>query len=104
MSDEPKPVSISILDKEYLVACKDSEREPLFAALEFLNSKMQEVRDSGKVIGSERMAVMAALNIAHEYLEYKRQKDDYTSDIGAGIRRMETKIAAVLTKSKQEVD
>src|SRR5690606_1565011 len=66
MSDEVKPITVTILDKDYLVGCKEDEREALFASVQFLNKKMIEQRDSGKVIGSERIAVMVALNIAHE--------------------------------------
>lgn len=96
--DEAKPVTVSIMDKEYIVACREDERESLFATVEFLNKRMRELRDSGKVIGSERVAVMAALNIAHEFLQYKRRKDDYTLQVDSGIRRMREKIAGALNR------
>ena len=73
MSDDVKPITVTILDKEYVVGCSEDEREALFSTVEFLNRKMDEQRESGKVIGSERIAVMAALNVAHEYLEYRRE-------------------------------
>ena len=63
-----KPVSFTILDKEYLISCNEQEREALHRAIELLNRKMKEVKSSGKVIGAERIAVMAALHIAHELL------------------------------------
>lgn len=98
MSDEVKPITVTILDKDYLVGCKEDEREALFASVQFLNKKMIEQRDSGKVIGSERIAVMVALNIAHEYLEYRRNNESLTTDLGAGIARIQSKIADALTR------
>ncbi len=94
MNDDPKPVIVTILDKEYVVACKDKERESLLGAVEYLKKRLKEVRDTGRVIGSERVAVMAALNITHEYLEYKR----YAQGVDAGVKRMQDKIAAILDK------
>jgi cell division protein ZapA len=58
---------------------------------------MQEQRDSGKVIGSERIAVMAALNVTHEYLEYRRHNETMNSDIGEGIDRIRSKINSALS-------
>lgn len=94
MDDDPKPVSVTILDKEYVVACKDKERESLLGAVDYLKKRLREVRETGRVAGSERVAVMAALNIAHEYLEYKRQ----AQGVDEGIKRMQDKIAAILDK------
>ena len=98
MSDDVKPITITIFDKEYVVGCKEGEREALFASVQFLNNKMAEQRDNGNVIGSERIAVMAALNIAHEYLEFRRSNETMASDIGEGIARMQSKIAEALTQ------
>ena len=98
MSDEVKPITVTIFDKEYVVGCKENEREALFASVQFLNNKMLEQRDNGKVIGSERIAVMAALNIANEYLEFRRNNESIATDIGEGIARMQTKIAEALTR------
>lgn len=93
---EVKPITVTIFDKEYNVGCTDDEREALFQAVQYLNRKIIEQRDDGKVIGSERIAVMAALNITHEYLEIRRNSESMTSDIGAGIARIQNKIAKVL--------
>lgn len=96
MNDEVKPITVTIFDKDYIVGCKDDEREALFASVQYLNRKMVEQRDNGKVIGSERIAVMAALNITHEYLEIRRNSESMTSDIGEGIARIQSKIAKAL--------
>lgn len=100
MSEDVKPITVTILDKEYIVGCAEDEREALFASVEYLNGKMQEQRDSGKVIGSERIAVMAALNVAHEYLQYRRENETMSSDIGAGIDRIRSKINSALSKGQ----
>ena len=68
MSQDLARVSVRIMEKEYVIACPYEERTALLDTAEFLNSRMREIRDSGKVIGVERIAIMAALNIAHELL------------------------------------
>ena len=72
MSDTSRPVTIQILDKEYVVSCPREEEDSLLTAAQLLNSQMQQIRDSGKIIGAERIAVMAALNIANLRLLYTR--------------------------------
>jgi len=71
MGDQPITLDVSILGREYRVACKESEREELLRSVHFLDRRMREIRDTGKVSGAERVAVMAALNIAHELLRAK---------------------------------
>ena len=102
MSANPaKPVSFTILDKEYLISCNEQERDVLHRAIELLNRKMSDVKASGKVIGTERIAVMAALHIALELLEYKQRNDSYTSNVDNLIRRLQSKIDDALVKGKQ---
>jgi cell division protein ZapA len=98
---ETKPANVTILDKEYLIACSDEERDLLNDAANLLNDKMQEVKTSGKIIGSERIAVLAALNIAHEMLAYKKENEDYTSSVDGVVRRLQDKIDGALTKGSQ---
>lgn len=96
-----KPINVTLLDKEYLIACSEEERDILHRAIELLNQKMREVKSSGKVIGSERVAVMAALHIAHELLQYKERNESYTSSVDNLIRRLQNKIDDALVKGKQ---
>ncbi len=63
------PVTVVILDKEFRIACAPDERDDLIRASNYLSDKMREVRDSGRLIGLDRVAVMAALNIANELLQ-----------------------------------
>ena len=69
MSSEPGAIKILILDKEYLVACPPEETEALRVSAQHLSDKMREIRESGKVVGVDRIAVMAGLNIAHEAIQ-----------------------------------
>jgi cell division protein ZapA len=66
MNKDPGAMKVYILDKEYLVACPEEERDALRESAKYLNDRMTEIRGSGKVVGMDRIAVMAALNLAHE--------------------------------------
>jgi cell division protein ZapA len=65
---EVRGIDVNIMGREFKVSCSDDEREGLLTAVNYLDKKMREIRDTGKVIGVERIAVMAALNLAHELL------------------------------------
>lgn len=64
-------LDVAIMGREFRVACPEDERESLLQAVTYLDRKMREIRDHGKVIGLERIAIMAALNITHDYLAAK---------------------------------
>lgn len=68
MNANDKAITISLLGREFRVACPEGEEKQLLASVDYLNRKMKEVRDTGKVVGNERIAIMAALNIAHEQM------------------------------------
>ena len=95
MSQQSTTVEVKILDKEDLVACPEEEREALERAARHLDSKMREIRASGKVFGTERIAVMAALNITHELLE-RDTMSDATSTI---LKAMDNKLDTALGDS-----
>jgi cell division protein ZapA len=65
-------LDIALLGREYKVACKDSERAELLDAVALLDRRMRDIRDAGKIVGTDRIAVMAALNLAHELLRERR--------------------------------
>jgi cell division protein ZapA len=94
-------VSIHILDKEYRVSCPPEEREALMVSASYLGKKMKEIRDSGKVIGTDRIAVMAALNITHELLKTRSENASQNDTLGTRIRSLQNKIDAALHESKQ---
>ena len=93
MSEKTTTVSVRILEKEYQVACPDDEVEALSASARFLDQQMAEIRESGKVFGLDRIAVMAALNIANEYLSSKGAVEA-TSELALRSRRSRTRSAA----------
>ena len=101
MSEEAKPVGVMILDKEYLIACPDDEVEALQATARFLDRRMREIRDRGNVVGIDRIAVMAALNIAHDYLQNKQHSDSLNQSLGTRIRSLQEKIELALNRGKQ---
>lgn len=88
-------VTVTILGKEFAVACPENERAALVAAAAHLDKKMREIHASGKVIGTERTAIMAALNIAHELLEL-RGRGGMPADVNEKLRFLQSKIDAVL--------
>ena len=65
---EVRGIDVNIMGRDFRVSCTDDEREGLMTAVNYLDKKMREIRDTGKVIGVERIAIMAALNMAHELL------------------------------------
>lgn len=101
MNENPIPIIVRILDKEYRVGCQSGEQENLLASAHYLDRKMREIRDAGKVIGSDRIAVMAALNIVNELLEQKLEKDHSAQIINTRVRDMLHKIEIALDKKNQ---
>lgn len=95
------PVTVHILEKEYRVSCAEQEKDALVASAHHLSGKMKEIRDTGKVVGLERIAVMAALNITHELLQHKSRKEDYTQGTSNRVRTLQDKVEAALSRSKQ---
>jgi cell division protein ZapA len=85
-------VEVRILDKEYLVTCPDEEQEALLRSARHLDRKMREIRNSGKVFGTERIAVMAALNIANEMLEH----DTMSEGSSTLLKAMDDKLTVAL--------
>lgn len=97
----PTAVTVQILDKEYRVACPADEQEALLRSASFLNKKMKEIRDSGKVIGTDRIAVMAALNLAHDLLRSRSDSESHSSTLSGRIKTLQNKIDAALHDAKQ---
>ncbi len=98
MADSASTIEISILGRNYKIACEEGEREALMEAVAYLDGKMGEIKKAGKVSGTDRIAVMAALNIAHEFLSTKLGSG---FDIGQAKRRIlliEAKLDEALAK------
>ncbi|HET7650715.1 MAG TPA: cell division protein ZapA [Gammaproteobacteria bacterium] len=100
MTEELNPVTVRILDKEYQVACSDDEREALLESAELLNSKMREIRAAGKVVGLDRIAVMAALNLSHEVLLTRGAMTQTDQQLLERLRSMNDRLSqAVVTET-----
>lgn len=95
MKDTGGGISVSILGKDFMVACPESEREALRAAAAYLDKAMREINASGKVIGTERSAIMAALNISNELLALRARGGMSNSDRDR-LRQLVTRIDAAL--------
>ena len=95
------PISVSILDKDYKVACPSGEQPALLASAEYLDSKMREVRDSGSVMGSERVAVITALNITNDLLKSGQMEKALGEKLPPRLKSLETKISKALENARQ---
>jgi len=100
MKDENIPVTVKILEKDYRIACAANHKESLEDSAALLNDKMVEIRQTGKVIGSDRIAVMAALNLAHDLLQ-QQQQTSHDCQLKQQLRKLREKIDGVVNESKQ---
>lgn len=96
-----KAVTVTILDKEYLVSCTEEEHHDLIRSADYLDRKMREIRDNGKIIGSDRIAVMAALNISNELLARDSNASKIDTSVSKRIKGLESKIEDALYRSRQ---
>ena len=95
-------VSIRILEKEFLIACPHEERSALLDAAEFLDSKMRESRDTGKVVGIDRIAVLAALNMANDLLKSSNKDRRGEAELGNRVRALRERIDGALARGRQQ--
>jgi cell division protein ZapA len=94
-------VSVRILDKEYLIACPFEERSALLDAAQHLDSRMREVRDSGKVVGIDRIAVIAALNLANELLRVQTEDRRTETEVTGRVRALRERVDGALARGQQ---
>ncbi|NNF52463.1 MAG: cell division protein ZapA [Gammaproteobacteria bacterium] len=94
-------VSVRILDKEYQIACPVEERTALLDAAELLNARMKEIRDSGKVVGLDRIAVIAALNISNELIAERNEEKVPGEEVSLKIREIRERVEKAVGKGKQ---
>jgi cell division protein ZapA len=94
-------VNVRILDKEYQVSCKADERADLLDSAELLTAKMQEIRDSGKITGLDRIAVMAALNMANELLRARGHGESLETDAAGRLQAMRERVETALQFGQQ---
>ncbi len=97
MKSEQVPVTVRILDKEYLIACTSEEQEGLLSSARLLDRRMREVRQSGRVVGSDRIAVLAALNLTYELMSQNSAQQKRASGILERLHRLEQRIERLLS-------
>ena len=101
MSEPYAQVSVRILDKEYQVSCPVDERTDLLDSAEILNAKMREIRDSGRIVGLDRIAVMAALNMANDLLHAQARDRLLEGDLSTRLKIISDRVESVLGESHQ---
>ena len=100
-ADGAKTLEVTLLGRSYRVACSDAEREALLQAVAYLEGKMNEIKQAGKVAGTERIAVMAALNIAHELLSMRLGEGFDMGEAKRRISSIEARLEAALAKQEK---
>lgn len=100
MDKHIKAVTIRILDKDYMVACPEGEQEALQASSRRVDKEMRKIRDSGKVLGTDRIAVMVALNLAHELMHGNHNQAVVAIEAMDQLKTLQRRIDSVLEKHK----
>lgn len=88
MSDSKQPINIDILGKRFTFTCQSDEVESLQKAANYLNQKMRDIRDKGRIFGMDRIAIMAALNMSHELLTERHESLDYKEHLEQKVRSL----------------
>ena len=94
-------VTVNILDKEYRVNCKEDEREGLEKSARYLHQKMNEIRQSGRIIGLDRIAVMAGLNITHDLISENEATTGSSTDVIDRITALQNKLDFAINTFKK---
>ncbi|MEO8316518.1 MAG: cell division protein ZapA [Pseudomonadota bacterium] len=95
------PVSVNILGKEYLIACPPAEREDLQKAAALLGSRLKEVRESGKNIGTDRVLLMTALNMANDLAKLQARDEQRGAELGGRVKQMRERVERALVQGQQ---
>jgi cell division protein ZapA len=95
--------TIHLLDKEFTVACPAEERDGLRESARLLDAKMREIRSGGKVLGNERIVVMAALNVIFELLQEKQNSSSGTQEAELRLKLIQDKLASALEQEDRQL-
>ncbi|OUR64622.1 cell division protein ZapA [Methylophaga sp. 42_25_T18] len=95
------PVNVNILGKEYQIACPDEEKDSLIASAQMLHQNMEKIRGTGKVVGLDRIAVMAALNLAHDLISLQNDDGHDMDEVNKKIFQMKDRVSAFLEEERQ---
>lgn len=93
MSSDKNTTEITLLDRKYLIACSEEEQDNLLQAAYYLNKKMRDIRQTGKVLSLERLAIIAALNISNEFLQLDQNNLNKDAKIVQLNQKMDSALA-----------
>lgn len=96
-----EPVALRLIDREFLIACAPEEREGLLEAAGYLDRKMRELKANAKAPSFERLAVLAAISVTHEFLGLRKQHEGQSQRLSDGLASLRSKLGAAL---EREVD
>lgn len=97
MSKPGEAMTIEILDKQYTISCPPEEKQALLESARILNERLKEVRGGGKVLGTERMAVMTALNVIHEFTLLQKAH----TQVDGTVERLRGKISEAISRREE---
>lgn len=101
MSGETARVSVRILEKEYQFACPSEEQDDLVRSAEYLNARMKHIREAGSVVGTDRIAVMAALNLANDLLKGRNRDESQEMRLEMRLKTLRERVESALEDGKQ---
>jgi len=101
LSSETARVSVRILEKEYQFACPSEEQDDLVRSAEYLNSKMKQIREAGSVVGTDRIAVMAAFNLANDLLKGRNRDESQDMRLEMRLKTLRERVESALEDGKQ---
>jgi len=101
MTAENNTLTVSIVGKDYQVACPAGEEESLREAAHYLHKLMESIRASGRVVGLDRVAVMAALNVSNELLQSKNSRADSQAKVTTQVQKLSDRVADAISANKQ---
>jgi cell division protein ZapA len=99
--DAADPVSVNILGKEYLIACPPAEREDLQKAATLLGARLKEVRENGRTIGTDRLLLMTALNMANDLSKLMAREEQRGAELGTRVKQMRDRVERALVQGQQ---
>ena len=96
MSGTSEAVSVRVLDREYTVGVAPDERESLMAAARLLDARMREIRGGNRMVALDRLAVLAALNLAHELQQLRQERDAQQRELTATLETLNRRLDGLL--------
>lgn len=104
MNQEAKSLTVTLLDKDFRIQCAPGDEQELLASAEYLNQKMLEIRNSGKLIGLDKIALMAAMNISHELVQAKSQLEQKGEVLDKRLALLQDKVKNAISRNASTVE